>query len=367
MYKKNMAQSVERNKKFLKRQMQDQILLKTRVRNNPYAIQENRDRSWITRPPLSVADKEWVIETCHRNAMVYKDIDDDTIPVEYPTAHFGESVYSYILGGETKFVGNEYATCSGAEPLVYNEDDLNKLKGYEKSEHKNIKIFTESAKYFAKEAKGDFALRYFITIDALNLAVELLGTTEAYYMVADEDHHPLLRKVMEFGVDYTYWFYMLQKNIFRENNRAALHDDEFYELFDKTWYSIDAYDICKTEDYLDWGFEYQQELIRKVGGGLLHTHGTGLLRLLPHISKLQGLSVIQCGRDMYSQEWLGFENIKTFRDLSGDVPLSISISEDEFITGIKNKTLPGNVKYTCWVDDIDTANKFADMAKEYKL
>jgi len=108
MFKKNMAQSVERNKCFLKRQMQDGILLKTRVRNNPYALNESRDKSWITRPPLCITDKEWVIETCRRNAMVYQDIDDDTIPVEYPTLHFGESVYSYLLGGDVKFVGNEY-------------------------------------------------------------------------------------------------------------------------------------------------------------------------------------------------------------------------------------------------------------------
>jgi len=367
MYKKNMAEAVERNTKFLKRQMQDRILFKACVPDNPYLIEENRSRDWITRPALSVSDKEWVIDNCRRKAMIYQNIDDDTIPKEYPTVHFGESVYSYLLGGDVQFVGSEYHTCSGAKPLVCTEEDLDNLKGYDSNYNDNTKTFINSAEYFAKEANGDFMIRYFIAADALNLAVELLGTTEAYFMVGDKDHHSLLCKIMEFGIDYVYWFYKLQKEIYRDCNSAALFDDDFYDLYDKPFYSVDAYTICDSDTYVGMGFEYQQELIRKIGGGLMHMHGTGLLRLLPHIAKLQGLTIIQCGRDLYSSEYLGFENIQEFRKLAGEVPLSISISEDEFITGIKNKTLPGNVKYTCWVKDIDTANRFADMAKEYKI
>ena len=366
MLKKNLPEAVERNKKFLKRQMMDGILFKSFVQENPYMIEENRSRKWDTRSSLSITEKPWVIEDCRRKAMVYQDINDDTITEGYPTLHFGESIYSYILGGDVQFVGNEYQTCSGAKPLVYTEADLDKLRDYKSGTNENLKIVKESAEFFAKETKGDFWLQYFIGADALNLAVELLGTTEAYVQVGDDDH-TLLKKVMEFGVDYMYWFYLLQKGIYRESNKAALYDDEFYELYDKTWYSIDAYAICESDVYVSLGFDYQQELIKKVGGGMLHTHGTGLLRLLPYISKLEGLSILQCGRDLYSQEYLGYENLKTFRELSGDIPLRINVSEEEFINGIKDKSLPGGVEYLCYVKNVDTANKYADMAKEYKL
>lgn len=364
MLKKNLKEAVERNKKFLKREMTNGILFKAVVKENPYAVTEDRDRSWIARPPLSITDKEWVIEDCRRNARIYRDIDDDTIPEGYPTLHFGESVYSYLLGGNVHFVGSKYHTCSGADPLIFTEADLDKLTGFEHNER--VKAFTESAEYFAKEAKGDFWLKYFIAIDALNLAVELLGTTEAYLMVGEDDRG-LMRKIMEFGVGFNYWFYTLQKNIYRENNKSSLYDDEFYELYDKTWYSIDAYDLCDARVYESLGFDYQQELINRVGGGMLHTHGTGLTRLLPYISRLKGLSVLQCGRDLYSQERLGFECLRGFREAAGDMPLRLDVSEEEFIRGIRDKTLPGGAEYTCFVKDTDTANRLADMAKEYRL
>ena len=363
MLKKNFREAAERNKRFLKRQMMDGILFCATVGKNPYAIHENRDNTWKDRPCLSITDKEWVLEDCRRKAMVYRDIDDDTIPEGYPTLHFGESVYVYLLGGDVQFVGSQYHTCSGAKPMIASEADLHKLQGYENNEY--VRTFCDTAQYFADHTNGDFWLKYFITIDALNLAVELLGTTEAYLMV--HDNEALLRKIMEFGVEYNEWFYRLQKHIYAANNKAALADAELYELYDKTWYSIDAYDICSPEVYKHLGFEYQQELINRVGGGMLHTHGTGLLKLMPEIAKLKGLSLMQIGRDLYSGETLDFEHVRNFRAMTGDTPLTTHINEHEFLTGIKNKTLPGGTMYHCWVEDIDRANKLAYLAREYRV
>lgn len=364
MPKKNYSEAIRRNKRFLKRQMMDGILFKANVRENPYAISEERDRTWGTRSPLALTDKEWVLEECRRNALIYKDIDDDTIPEGYPTMHFGESLYSYLLGGEVHFVGNQYHTCSGAKPLIHSVQDLENLKNFENS--LRVRDVSESMRWFAENTGGDFWLRYFICIDALNLAVELIGTTEAYLMLNDDRR--LLEDIMEFGVTYNEWFYRLQKQIYRENNMAALGgDQEFYDLYDKTWYSIDAYDICSPGIYREIGMEYQQELIRRVGGGMLHTHGTGLVRLFPMISKLKGLSKLQIGRDLYSGETLNFDCIYEFREQSGDLPLQFAVSEEEFVEGLEKKTLPGGVEYLCSVKDVETANKLAYLAKEYKI
>ena len=364
MLKKNYGEAVERNKRFLKRELMNGILLKTHVYENPYAISEDRDRTWGDRECLSVSDGPWVIENCRRNASVYQHIDDDTIPLEYPTLHFGESIYSGMLGGEMQIVGNDYHTCSGAKPLIYSMEDFEKLKNSDYGSNPWVKKFETAAGYFAEQARGDFCLRYVISIDALNFAVELLGTTEAYIALYDDE--VLLRKIMEFGVDFNEWFYKLQKSIYEKNNRAALLDEEFYGLYDKAWYSIDAYTICDPHVYKKLGFEYQQELIRRVGGGMLHTHGTALLELLPYISKLEGLGSLQLGRDLYSQESLSLEFLPEARKMTGDTPLQVNVSREEFIEGVKNKSLPGGVEYMLGVSTIDEANEMAYMAKEYR-
>ena len=364
MLKKNFTEAAMRNKRLLKRELMDGILFKATVSENPYAIQEHEGRSktWGDRECLAVSDKEWVQDGCRRAASVYQHIDDDTIPDGYPTLHFGESIYSGLLGGEIQMVGNDYHTCSGAKPLIHSIEDFERIKDY-KNNHW-VKVFTESATYFAAQTNGDYWLRYVISIDALNLAVELLGTTEAYYMLHDDD--VFLRQIMEFGVDFNHWWYLHQKGIYEKSSRAALGDDELYDLYDKTWYSIDAYTICEPQVYKKYGLEYQQELIRKVGGGMLHTHGTALLQLLPHISKLEGLGMLQLGRDLYSQEHLSLDHLHDARKTTKDIPLQIYVSPHEFTLGLKNRTLPGGAEYLCHTQTIDQANKLAYMAKEYR-
>jgi hypothetical protein len=310
---------------------------------------------------LAESDGEWVISDQRRGAQIYIDVDDDTIPEGYPTKHYGESFYAAMLGANIKFVGTEYHTCSGAEPLILSEADLEKLHGYENNPW--VKRFGESVSYFASETNGDFWLKYLITIDALNLAVELLGTTEAYVAVSEDEG--LLRKVMEFGVGFNLWFYELQKGIYAESNKKAL-GGELYDLYDKTWYSVDAYDICRPDTYERMGFEYHQELINKVGGGMMHTHGTGLLGLLPYIARLKGLGKLQIGRDLYHGDALGLEHLPYIRKITGDIPLQIQVSEREFTDGIKNRSLPGGVEYITWTKTIGEANRLAYIAKEYK-
>jgi len=112
--------------------------------------------------------------------------------------------------------------------------------------------------------------------------------------------------------------------------------------------------------------EYQQALINKVGGGRLHTHGTGLLGLLPYISQLKGLGTMQIGRDLHHEEELSIEHLPHIRKATGDTPLMVHVSEKEFLDGIKNRTLPGGTEYHCAVKSIEDANRLAGMAKEYK-
>lgn len=100
MYKKNFKEAAERNKLFLKRKLTDEILfIAEDIKNYPYMVKDNRDETWKESECLSVSEKEWVIESCRRQAKAYQDIDDDSITSGYPTFHFGESFYSTVSRG----------------------------------------------------------------------------------------------------------------------------------------------------------------------------------------------------------------------------------------------------------------------------
>lgn len=99
---------------------------------------------------------------------------------------------------------------------------------------------------------------------------------------------------------------------------------------------------------------------------MLHTHGTGLLRLFPLVSWLKGLSRLQVGRDLYSGESPLFEEIYKFREQSGDLPLQFAVSEQELAEGLRKKTLPCGVEYFCQVETVEKANRLAYLAKEYR-
>jgi len=68
-----------------------------------------------------------------------------------------------------------------------------------------------------------------------------------------------------------------------------------------------------------------------------------------------------------AEEYLPVESVSWMRETLGDDrQISTYVSQEEFISGIKNRTLPFNVHYSCWTDNIDTAKKMIEMAKNYK-
>lgn len=374
MNKKNDRETVERNKAFLKRKMTDRILLRAHLSNIPplsvraNAYANNRNINGNCMKPseyeygcVSITRREWVIENAKRYFDMCASIEDDTIPRSYPTLHFGESIYAGMLGADIKFFGTPTHSYSFGKPIIKDVHDLDILRIDENNPW--VIAFKESAAYFADRAAGEFCLQYFISIDALNLVVELMGSTEAYICALTDEE--IVRKIMEFGIDYNAWFYSLQKEIYKKNNQIVLLDSELYDLYDKTWYSIDAYTICNPDLYDTMGFDYQQRLIQKCGGGMLHTHGTGLIDLCPKVAKLDGLDVLQLGRDLKAEEYLGIEYLKIFREQAGDLPLLFSLSPEEFENGIRNRTLPGGVMYDTHADTVEQANRMAKLAKDY--
>jgi len=169
---------------------------------------------------------------------------------------------------------------------------------------------------------------------------------------------------MDFGVDYMAYIYKIQDDIIRPYNDKTIGGDS--SAFGGLLFSVDAYTVCHPDIYVNMGLEYQQKLLDKVKYGYMHMHGFGLDMLLPLTAKLRGIKDYRLGRDLKAQENLPVESIAWMRETLGDdKQISTYISQDEFMAGIAKRTLPFNAHYSCWTDNIETAKKMVEMAKNY--
>jgi hypothetical protein len=169
---------------------------------------------------------------------------------------------------------------------------------------------------------------------------------------------------MDFGVEYMSYIYKIQDDIIRPYNDKIINADS--SAFGGMLMSVDAYTVCNPEVYKTMGFTYQQRLLDNVGYGYMHTHGFGLDMLLPLIAQLRGIKNYKLGRDLKAQEHLPVESISWMREILGDdKQISTYVSQEEFISGINNRTLTFNTHYSCWTNDIETAKKMVEMAKNY--
>ena len=165
-------------------------------------------------------------------------------------------------------------------------------------------------------------------------------------------------------MEYMTYMYKIQDDIIRPYNDKTIGGDS--SAFGGLLFSVDAYTVCNPDIYKTMGFEYQQKLLDNVGYGYMHQHGFGLDMLLPLTAQLNGIKDYRLGRDLKAQEELPVESIAFMRKVLGDgKQISTYVSQDEFITGIKNRTLPFNTHYSCWADNIETGKKMIEMARNY--
>jgi len=362
---KNFQEAIGRNISFHNGEMTDGILLTLSLPSTSgdyYGRKNESDKIWKERECYIVEEQNRIdlINEYINKIESRPIINDDYVPVEYPTLHLGESYCAAMLGADVTFYGTANYTCSGAKPIIKTIKDLEKLVINQNNYW--LKFIQSALKHFCELAGGKMLLVPIIAMDALNLAVELMGSTEAYTAVYENPD--LLHKIMDFGVEYMTYIYKIQDAIIRPYNNQTINADS--SVFGGMLMSVDAYTVCNPKIYETMGLEYQQKLLNQVGYGYMHMHGFGLDILLPLTAKLRGIKNYKLGRDLKAQENLPFESIKWMRKILGDdKQMSTYLSQEEFISGINNKTLPFNAHYSCWTDNLDTAKKMVEMAKNY--
>ena len=171
--------AIDRRIAFHNGEMQNEILLTLSLPDTSYDWygRDKHNDLWTER-------ECYIVDPNHRIALINDYIkriearpmiDDDYVPVEYPTLHLGESYCAAMLGADVTFYGMGKYTCSGAKPLITSAKDLDKLV----IDPGNywIKFIQSALKHFCELADGKMLFVPIISIDALNLAVELMGST----------------------------------------------------------------------------------------------------------------------------------------------------------------------------------------------
>jgi hypothetical protein len=367
---------MDRHVALYRRQMQDQILVSFVLAKPPDQIGDylpvvprNADQQWTDRACRAEVDMQGILEEARQENQTVAHLPDDSLPGAYPTAHFGESIFSAMLGGQIRFVGTRAYTCSGAEPLLADYDDLPKLR-YGK-DMPWAQRYLNSLRDATRQNPPEMFFWHFVTIDTLNLAVELRGSTEAYLDVACSPRQ--LGELMQFGVGYACWFYQMEREIIGPYNLAVAQGHDYAleaPYIGLPWSSVDAYLLCDSKVYRNMGQSYHAQFFERCGGGLMHTHGVRLLELLPMIAEIPDLTAIQIGRDLPDGKELPLlDLLGKLRQIAGDIPLMRCLLwEDEFERGLRDHLLVGGAHYIvrCPILDADQIGRRMEQVYAYR-
>lgn len=344
-YKPHFQLVVDRHKHFWNREMPHQILAKIDIEgiNTMDAVARV-----LSRCPVRKAMLEAWIEHFEARRL----LEDDAFPVA--RVSYGSFAYGMYFGADVQW------TESGgwAKPVLASWDDIDKIS-YD-AERYWIKEHLATVAYFSEQAKGKFAVAPTETIDALNLAEALRGTS-AYTDIYD--YPDKLRQLMEYGVDFNIAFLEAQRS-FIEGYCSGFFDISESWLPGKTiWISLDSYCNCQPDVFQNLGKEYIQELIHYFGGGWIHLHSSGL-HLLAEVTTMDHIVGIQIFDDPGIP---GFEHMEEIRALTQEIPIQLFCTADQLLEGIKTKSLPTNVMYrvTEGVKDVNQANTIMERVRDY--
>ena len=349
-YKPDMKAVVERHRLLWACRMPDRILA---MMDPEGAVLYSAETDPANKAP-NIAEMFTACEEIYRRR---KDLEDDSIPVG--RVSFGSNAFGAYLGAEVVSGG----TGGFSKPLLTDWSALDKLRFNEENEW--IQRQKEACRYYLEHARGKFPVCEMETIDALNLADVLRGTTQAFMDVYD--HPDELARLMDFGADFNIRFIEMQRQILRE---SLYYEEGIFDMFwiwlpgRAVWLSVDAYASCAPQVFEQMGRQYIQRLIDHFGSGWLHIHSNGVY-LLPQLVKLRNLVGIGIFEDPGPPR--PFEQLAEIRAITGDIPLQIHCHRDELEKGMRDRTLPGGIIY--WVQgvrSIEDGNRLMEKVRAYR-
>lgn len=372
-YKANLDETLSRLKDFWLRRMTREITAVIRGFPNPYFEEFLQSRTFeaeATETP-EIPDDELRWAHWEARLRICGEICDDSLPVAYPTLDFGESLITALVGGPIKLFwrgdGSTYSALVG--PIVNSEEDIPALHFDEHGAFARRVCAVTTA--MQERARGRFGVCPFITMDSLNFACEVMGSTRAYSEVAQGGSREIHR-LMDFAVDLNIRFLEMQQRLIDDFAGGAFHWAAHWVPFEGAtpWLSVDTYTCCAPRTYAETGRAYQQRLIDHFGRGVMHYH-TSRIDLLLEVAKLRGLVGLSIDGSGRPQDPTPFEvllqHAPAIRRVAGDLPLMVACTQSELLQHIVDRSLPGNVRYTVTgVETIEEANVLMDRVKAYR-
>lgn len=350
-YKANLDQAVERQRLLWTRNLPHGILATVEPEEAPLG-------QIATAACRMAPDVEAILDTWDFWLSRRRELADDSMPVA--RVSFGSNAFGGFLGAKVMFGDGG----GWSYPLL---DDWAKLEALRFDDQNEwIGRQRDACLYFVGKASGRFAVCESETIDALNLADVLRGTSQA--MLDIYDYPEELRRLMTFGVDFNARLIQMQRAVL---GPAASYCGGSFLLHyvwipgPGVWLSVDSYCLCRAQVFARFGREFLQALIDRFGSGWLHLHAGGL-HLLPELLKLRGLWGISICDDPGVPR--PFERLPEIRAAAKEMPLEIWCHKDELLAGMRDRTLPGNILYRVdQVQSVREANALMELVREYPV
>jgi hypothetical protein len=328
-YKRNLNETIHRNRKLWNRDYTDKVLAKIDIDN--FSSFETWEKAL---EPGICPDYRKMFRVFTDGFENRKDLLDDATPTARP--NIGDSAFGGYLGADLVF-----GEAGGwAKPLLPDLSDLSKLRFDPKNRW--IKHLEEATRYFAVESEGICATSIIETMDSLNFAENIYGSgvfLELY------DHPKELLRLFDFALEFNIKLIELQRKYIKkfEGGYFDLHEEWLPD--DCVWLSIDGWGQCSPKMFRDLGKHHLKEIIGYFGSGWLHMHNSHL-HLLEEVADINGLLGIGILDDPRQESCFG--QLAKIQEKTKDMPLQISCGKEEFLLSLENGTLPRNVMY--WIE-----------------
>jgi hypothetical protein len=342
-YKKNWKEVIERQTAFWERKLGGRILARIYINNRPFEEWLTKAKDIIPVESKDFPSQNFIFETWDLKLRIFKDIEDDSLPVMIPT-EFDQGLFGGIFGAETYFNFDAETgwLSSMPRPFLTDYSGLNKLEIREDGTW--MRELRQRLRWYAEQAEGKFGISPVISIDALNFAVMARGATKA--MLDIYDNPQKLRNLYELALKLNVQLYQLQKRLLGSFNNGTFDGYTCWGSWipgDEIDISVDTFGQCRKEVYAETGLEYTQRLIDTFGSAFLHIHGDAY-HLLPEVVKLKGLRGIWL-LDETPHFPYPFSSLAEIKKITGDMPLITECMLGEFLEGMEKGKLPGGVFY----------------------
>lgn len=368
--KRNAVQAADRLCRFYSGQMQDGICASLwiapppEITALPPLVEPAPDDDVIKeRDPVSWTELPALLEQQRRQVRANLDNPDDSLPSMVPVFHFENAIETAMLGGKVRFMGTRLHTFGDPiEPLIR---DYAEFK-WELPREDNVwfQRFLDAYRFMAQHAGKEFALGFQGGINAMNLAVQLRGTEQAYADIYEEPEN--LRRLLDYSIDLNVYLYGRAQEIAGPHNLRLYGDHPLseYRADRVPNASVDAYSLCKPGTLREWGAEQLARFNRLVGGGNLHIHENSR-HVIEEVVEIPGW------RSVWFSDGTGwprsFDIRHELRRRMRDVPMAMCCSRDELLQGLAEHSLPGNTSYGAWAGSLDEANRIMDLVREYRV